>query len=375
MTTPLAGARNHPIAAGVVAAAIAALFVLAGCGTGGSSQPLSVIATPMPLPTEPAPGAQTIAMAGSSQVAPLLALWASAYHQQYPQVTLAATGPDELLVGVARGRAITALNRFLTPAETTRYRNLRNIPVAVSGLAVVYHVPQLGQAQPLKLNGKLLSRIYTGKITTWNNPAIKAINPGLPLPATKIVPVRGADGGNWFDAYLTEQVKPASLPKLPRPTVGSGGQMLSAVSKTPGAIGYVSLSYSGQITADKLGEAALRNGGRGYVLPQPAGIEAAADDFTTAMDADQSQALINGTQPKAYPIANYEYAVVSAVQPNMLVAHDVKSFMYWMLTGGTAQLPEMNLQPLPPAVATLSQDQIAMIRGVVPKPRPKPKRR
>lgn len=375
MTTPLAGARNHPIAAMVVGAAFAGLAMLAGCGTGGATQPLSVIATPMPLPTEPAPGTQTIAMTGNSQLSPLVALWASAYHQQYPQVTLDTSGGNAQLTNVARGRSITALDTYLTPDQADHHRTLRNIPVAVSGLAVVYHVPKLSPAQPLKLNGKVLGRIYTGKIKAWNDPAIRMINPGLRLPAAKIVPIRGADGSTWFDAYLNAQRGDADPPKLSRPTVGSGGQMLAAVSKTPGAIGYVSLSYSGQITADKLGEAALRNGGRGYVLPKPATIEAAADNFTTQMTADQSQSLIDGSRPQAYPIANYEYAIVSDIQPNMIAAHDLKSFLYWTLTGGTAQLPEMNLQPLPPAVATLSQDQIAMIRWPAPKPKPTPKRR
>ena len=73
--------------------------------------------------------------------------------------------------------------------------------------------------------------------------------------------------------------------------------------------------------------------------------------------------LINGSGAEVYPIINYEYAIVSSSQASATRAQDLRAFLNWAISTGTAQLAQVNFQPLPPAVATLSQAQIAKIKG------------
>ena len=90
----------------------------------------------------------------------------------------------------------------------SQHTNLENIPLAVAALMVVCHVPGAGPSTHLKLNGKVLAWIFAGQITTWNNPAIKNLNPGVTLPGTAIVLVHRADtsGSTFlFTSYLNAQ--------------------------------------------------------------------------------------------------------------------------------------------------------------------------
>jgi phosphate transport system substrate-binding protein len=67
--------------------------------------------------------------------------------------------------------------------------------------------------------------------------------------------------------------------------------------------------------------------------------------------------------PACTPIINYEYAIVSVSQASTTTAQDLRAFLNWAISTGTAQLAQVNFQPLPPSVVTLSQAQIAKIKG------------
>ena len=98
------------------------------------------------------------------------------------------------------------------------------------------------------------------------------------------------------------------------------------------------------------------------MLPTAAAIDAALGSFTNT-PAGEAISLINGSGAQAYPIINYEYAIVNSSQPNPTEARDLQAFLYWAITGGTAQLAPVNFQPLPSAIVTLSEAQIATIHG------------
>src|SRR5207244_8174481 len=110
------------------------------------------------------------------------------------------------------------------------------------------------------------------------------------------------------------------------------------------------------------GEAALGNSSGNFVLPAARAIQAAMASFTNT-PASETISLINGAAAQAYPIINYEYAVVNASQPSATRAQDLRAFLTWAVTSGTAQLATVHFQPLPPSVITLSDAQIARIRG------------
>jgi phosphate transport system substrate-binding protein len=359
----------------VAAAVLAAVLGLAAC-TGGAA---STSVSPVPaLPTTPASAAQRLSETGSSLMAPLFALWGPAYHAQFSQVNI-STASSSSGTGISSAAAgttdIGTSDAYLSPADVTKHTNLVNIPLAVAALMVICHVPEAGPSTHLKLNGTVLARIFAGQITTWNDPAIKNLNPGVTLPGTAIVLVHRADtsGSTFlFTSYMNAQ-DPAdwsssligttvAWPKQPGEMAATGSNgIIAAVHDTPGAIGYVGVSYLSTVTRDGEGEVALGNSAGNYVLPSASTIQAGLASFTNT-PANETISLINGSGAGVYPIINYEYAIVSTSQASATRAQDLRAFLNWAISTGTGQLAQVNFQPLPPSVVTLSQAQIAKIK-------------
>ena len=358
---------------------LAAAVGLAACTSGAASTPSSPAASGPALPTTPASAAQQLSETGSSLMAPLFTLWGPAYHAQFPQVSIstASSSSGQGLSSAAAGTTdIGASDAYLSPANVTQYANLVNIPLAVAALMVIYHVPGVSPSTHLKLDGTVLARIFAGQITTWNDPAIRNLNPGVTVPGTAIVLVHRADtsGSTFlFTSYLNAQDPADWSSSLIGTTVAWPGQpgelgatgstgIISAVHDTPGAIGYVGVSYLSAVTKDSEGEVALGNSAGNYVLPTASTIQAGLASFTNT-PANETISLIDGSAAQAYPIINYEYAIVNTAQTSVILAQDLRAFLSWAINSGTAQLAKVNFQPLPQSVAILSQAQIAKIRG------------
>ena len=222
----------------------------------------------------------------------------------------------------------------------------------------------------------MLAQIFGGKITTWNDPAIKNLNSGVTLPSTPIVLVHRSDtsGSTFlFTSYLNAQ-DPAdwsssligtsvAWPQQPGEQAQDGSDgIINAVKSTPGAISYAGVSYLSTVTNDNEGEAALGNSAGNYKLPTANAIQAGLASFTNT-PANETMSLINGPGAEVYPIINYEYAIVSISQPSAARAQDLRAFLSWAISTGTAQLAQVNFQPLPASVVMLSQAQIAKIEG------------
>jgi len=366
--------------AAAVAAVAAAAVVLAACGSGPGA--LSSDVSPAgAAAASPAPASvsQTLEETGSSLMAPLFALWAPAYHARFSQVTLhtESSSSGEGISSAAAGKAdIGASDAFLSPATLAKYSHLVNIPLAVAALMVVYHVPGISSSAHLRLDGRVLGRIFTGKITRWDDPAIAALNPGAKLPGAAIVPVHRADSSGstfLFTSYLNAQDPSGwnssligttvAWPRRPGALGATGSDaIISSVKSAPGAIGYVGVSYLSQVINATEGEAALGNSAGSFVLPTARAIQAALASFTNT-PASETISLINGSAAQAYPIVNYEYAVVNTSQPSATRAQDLRAFLTWTVTSGREQLGQVNFQPLPSSIVTLSDAQIAKIRG------------
>jgi phosphate transport system substrate-binding protein len=366
-----------------------AALALAACSSSSSSSSSSTSSAPASsaaasssgpsVMTTPASASQTISETGSSLMAPLFALWGPAYHTQFSQVTL-STASSSSGVGISSAAAgtvnIGASDAYLSPADMAKYTTLENIPLAVAALMVVYNLPGVKASTNLKLNGTVLAKIYSGKITKWNDPAITALNPGVTLPSATIVLVHRADSSSstflltsypnaqdptdWSSSLIGTTV---AWPKQPGEigATGSGG-IVSGVKSTPDSISYVGVSYLSKVTAAGEGEAAVGNSSGSFLLPNTSTIDAALAGFTST-PANEAISLINGAGAQAYPIINYEYAIVNTSQSSATLAQDMQAFLYWAVTSGTTQLASVNFQPLPASVVTLSEAQIAKIQG------------
>jgi phosphate transport system substrate-binding protein len=339
------------------AAALVPLTLLAAACSSSSSTP----------PTSPAAPAaanatgKSISETGSTLLFPLFGTWQTAYSTADPSVTITsgATGSGTGIADASEG--------------------LVNIPLAVAAVMVNYNVTGV---KSLNLNGTVLAQIYTGKITTWNDPAIAKLNPGAHLPSEKIVALHRADSSGstfLFTSYLNAQ-DPSAWPSSDMGTTitwpstpgalaetGSGG-MVTGCGSTKGCIAYIGISYLAKTTAAGLGEASVANKAGKYTQATTAAIDAALASFPPAPSSGATagaEPLINTSAPTGYAIINYEYGIVKKTQPSAAEASAIKKFLNFILTTGdsTKNLATVGFQPLPSSTLSTAQSLVSSISG------------
>jgi phosphate transport system substrate-binding protein len=290
-------------------------------------------------------------------------------------ITSGATGSGTGISDAATGLVnIGASDAYLSSSNMSQYPGLMNIPLTVAALDVNYNVT--GVKKPLNLNGTVLAEIYSGKITMWNDPAIAKINPGVSLPAEKIVTLhRGDSSGSTFlfTSYLNAQDPSAwsssnigttiTWPSAPGALAetGSGG-MLTACGTTKGCIAYLGISYLTKATAAGLGTASLADKSGKFQAPTSATINSAVASFP-APPASGAESLINSSS--GYPIVNYEYAIVKKTQPSAAEATAVKKFLTWVLSTGSSStyLSAVGFEPMPTAANSVATTLVNSISG------------
>jgi phosphate transport system substrate-binding protein len=358
-----------------IATALIGLVAACAAGTGAPGQ-----ADDARLASEPA---GTISETGSSLLYPLMRSWAAAYAKQAPgvSVTTASTSSGTGLAAAAAGTTdLGASDAYLSSGDLVKNPDLVNIPLAVSAQTVIYNLP--GVSGHVRLNGAVLAGIYDGTITMWDDPAIAAGNPGLSLPAIRIVPVHRSDSSGdtfLFTSYLStgnqsqeDQAWNSKIgygttvawPSVPGGLAKQGSlNVLHACASTVGCVAYNGISYLSQAKADGLGEAELANDAGQYTLPTPAAVQASVASFVSLTPPNETISMIDGPAAAGYPIVNYEYAVVSTRQPSAAKAGAIRAFLRWVITTGNrpAYVDTVGFQPLPGALVTLGQQQIAEI--------------
>jgi phosphate transport system substrate-binding protein len=237
-------------------------------------------------------------------------------------------------------------------------------PVQIGPIAVAYN---LAGVTGLKLDAPTLSKIFQGQITTWNDPAIKALNSSANLPSTPItLEVRADSSGTTqnFSQYLVDAAGSSwklgtastiTWPKTAHASTGGSG-LASAVKSTTGAIGYVDFSTA---TAAGLSSASIKNMAGDYVAPSPASAAAAATHVTpkanlTFLTADEPGAT-------SYPITYQSWDLLYSKQANANDAALLKAYIGYLLGPGQQLLSGLNLAPLPTAIDSAAVAQLSKI--------------
>jgi phosphate transport system substrate-binding protein len=299
---------------------------------------------------------------------------------QYSNLTLnpAAGGSGAGINDAATG--VTDLggsDAYLSPSDFTEYPTLINIPVVVSSQAVDYNLPTV---KNLKLNGNVLAEIYQGKITKWNDPAIAAINPGVTLPSTSIVPVRREDSSGdtfLFTSFLsatnsTWSNGPGYDTKITWPTVASeqtatgNPGMVTACKAVVGCIAYVGISAQSSAVTAGLQEAQLQNKSGTYLTDSSATVLAAVAAGASSVPSNLAASLIYESGANAYPIVNFEYIVVKKDQSSSATAAAIRTFLSYVIStsGGSSSsyLTKDQFEALPSSVVPQVQAAIASVQ-------------
>ena len=325
---------------------------------------------------EKPPSGVSLLETGSTLLYPVISTWASQYHAT--KVTTAGTGSGAGISDASNGTVQIGASDAYLPSSASK--NLLDIPVDVSAQQIDYNLPGLS-VKHLKLNAKVLSGIYNGSITKWNDPAIASLNKGIKLPAMKIVPFHRSDGSGdtfMFTSYLAFQ-DPASWvpshggpntsvswPSVPNGLAEQGnGGMLAGCEKTPGCIAYIGISWLRSALKAGLGDAKLENGSGNYVLPTPGNISSEVASYQK-IPSTGAISLINSKSAKyGYPIVNFEYAIVNANQSNPQVAKAIRSFLAWGIDprhgSSSADLTKFYFHPLAPGAMAIAVNLLKKI--------------
>jgi phosphate transport system substrate-binding protein len=327
-----------------------AAAVLAACGASGA------IAT----------AAQAdLVGAGSSLIAPLMSQWAQNYGGT--GITYGAVGSGAGISQItARTVDFGASDAPLTTDQASACNGCVQIPWALTATAVAYN---LNGVNKLKLTPQLISLIYQGKITMWDDARIKKINKGTTLPSLKITPVYRSDGSGDTYAFtdLLSKADPAGWGKSVGFstqvgfTVGAGGRgndgVVGLVNSTPGGITYVAASYA---IAHQLQVAALGNAAGRFEYPNLNNITAAAASLTSIPANNEMHIVWPSKKYKtAYPLSTFTYAIVPTSSPK---AGEIKPFINWALTTGQKWGPALDfVYPMPSAVLAAAQKTVNQI--------------
>jgi len=263
----------------------------------------------------------------------------------------------------------------------TQYPGIKNIATAISAQMVNYNIPFLKPAGVhLILSGQVISQIYQGKITQWNDPAITALNPNAIIPSLPIVALHRSDSSGdtfIFTSFLSDADTSGwgssigygtsvAFPAIPNAVGENGnGGLVSACPQIAGCIAYIGVSYLSQTQKAGLGEAELVNESGHPELPTAATILAESQELASSTPANETLSMIYDKAPGGYPIVNYEYAIIPPKEPDANTAAAVRAFLYWAIDpaegSSSTYLGPVNFQPLPQAIADLSDNQIAAI--------------
>ena len=244
-----------------------------------------------------------------------------------------------------------------------------DLPMVVGPIAVEYNLPGVDK---LTLNGPTTAKIWTGKITTWNDPAIKALNSGVNLPSTKIAPFyRSDDSGTTFNfsSYL-KAAAPHDFTATPdKVSAGLGfkGQgrdgsqgVTDAVTQTQGGIGYAEFSYAVKAS---LPTASIDSGSGPVQLTKDTASKAVSTAKVVGKGNDVSLSIDYAQNtPGAYPIVLATYEIVCQKYKNATTAKFVKNFLsYTISDAGQAVLPGLGYAPVPTALAAKDKAALATV--------------
>ena len=307
--------------------------------------------------------AQDVTGAGASFPAPVYAKWADAYNK--------ATGARLNYQSVGSGAGIKqiksktvdfgASDKPLTDEELAA-DGMIQFPSVMGGVVPVVHIEGI-QAGQIKLNGQVLGDIYLGKVTKWNDAAITALNPGVPLPDAAIATVRRADGSGTsflFTNYLSKvnaewksSVGEGTAVKWPTGAGGKGNEGVSAfVQRLPNSIGYVEYAYAKQ---NKMAYVLMQNKDGNFVKPDDSTFKAAAAGAEWSKSF--YQVLTDQPGKDSWPISGATFILMHKVQEKPQVAANALKFFDWAFANGDQMAAELDYVPMPDSVKALIRQE------------------
>jgi phosphate transport system substrate-binding protein len=310
--------------------------------------------------------------AGATFPNPIYSKWFSEYNKLRPNIEI-----NYQPIGSGGGiRQLSAQTVFFGATDGPMTNDqifaagtpILHLPTVLGGVVPVYEIP--GVSGELRFSGSVLADIFLGKITKWNDAAIRNLNPGVNLPNTDITVVHRSDGSGtsyiWCD-YLSKvspdykrTVGVATSVNWPVGVGGKGNEGVAGlVKQTPGAIGYVELIYAIQ---NKIAYGSVQNAAGEFVRASTETVSNAAAQAAKAMPKDFRVSITNAPGHNVYPIASFTWLLFYENPKDKARARVMVDFMKWALTQGQKFAPDLGYAPLPQEVVALEMQALNRIR-------------
>jgi phosphate transport system substrate-binding protein len=296
--------------------------------------------------------------------------WGSTLKGQGLTVNFNAVGSG---AGVAQLQSATVdfagSDPAMTPDEVKAAKGpVAQFPIGFGAITVSYNLS--GVKSGIKLDGTTLADIFLGKVKTWNDPEIKALNSGMSLPSTAITVVHRSDSSGTtkaFATYLSDYSpawtaaagKPDKIVKWPVGTGAKGNSgVAAAIKQTAGGIGYVEQAYALQ---NGFTYASIKNSSGKFIAPTIAAASGAADGIK--VPPDLSISTINSPNPAAYPITSQTFVItyqdMCKAGISQAAASGVKKLLdYGLGTAGQGVEKQLFYAPLPASLLSKAQAQL-----------------
>jgi phosphate transport system substrate-binding protein len=295
--------------------------------------------------------------AGATFPAPIYQKWIASFQAGVPglRITYEAVGSDEGIQRLRRGEVDFAASDILPDKNVQDQLGIQPLPSVVGAVVPAYNIQ--GLVRDLRFTPELLSGIFLGRITKWNDPRIKEVNRGISLPAADIVVVHRSDGSGtthvWSE-YLSkaspewrDAVGTGSTLHWPSGQSASGNEgVAGALSRTPYSIGYLEFIYA---LRNELSYGAVKNAAGKFVRP----------------DIDSITAAVRGPEPgrDAYPIASFTWLLVSSKMPAGQKRDRLAAFLDWAFSSGQREAGALGYVALPDELAGQERSAAARFKA------------
>ena len=312
--------------------------------------------------------AQDVTGAGATFPAPVYAKWADAYNKATgAKVNYQSVGSGAGLKQIKSKTVDFGASDMPLKDEELAADGLMQFPTVIGGVVPVVNIKGIQPGQ-IKLTGQLLGDIYLGKITKWNDPALVAQNPGVPLPDAAISVVRRADGSGTtflFTNYLSKvnaewkaKAGEGTAVNWPTGAGGKGNEGVSAfVMRLPNSIGYVEYAYAKQ---NKMSHVLMKNKDGNFVAPDDANFKAAAAG--AEWNKSFYQVLTEQPGKDAWPLTGATFILMHKTQDKPASATGSLKFFDWAYANGDKMAADLEYVALPATVKDLVRKQWAEVK-------------
>jgi phosphate transport system substrate-binding protein len=304
--------------------------------------------------------AADISGAGATFPYPIYAKWADAYQK--------ATGNGLNYQSIGSGGGIKQIKaRTVTfgasdmplKADELAKDGLAQFPTVMGGVVPVVNLEGIAPGQ-LVLDGPTLGQIFLGEVKTWDDPAIKKLNPQAKLPSDAIAIVHRSDGSGTtfiFTDYLSK-VSPEWKSKVGANTavewpagIGAKGNegVANNVAQTRGSIGYIEYAYAKQ---NKLTFTKVINRDGKPIEPDASAFQAAAANADWLGTPGFSVILTDEPGAQSWPIAGATFILIPKQPPDADAAAEALKFFAWAYANGSQMAEALDYVPMPASVVT-----------------------